>query len=56
VAPGALVVTPVYAGLSPNLLLRARAWSTDSLHTRGCDTTVAFFPFRIRPWSPHRVP
>jgi hypothetical protein len=56
VAPGTLVVTPVYSGISPNAILRARAWATDAFNTKSCDTTITFLPFRVRPWNPHRVP
>ena len=55
VAPGSSIVTPRYTGLPSNSLVRARAWASDSLQVAGCDTTITFRPFLIRPWRLHRL-
>ena len=55
VAPGVQITTPRYSGLTPNILLRARAWATDAEQTLGCDTLITFRPFTIRPWRLHKL-
>ena len=55
VPPGLQITTPRYSGIPSNSLLRARAWASDSLQVMGCDTTITFRPFTIRPWRLHRL-